>query len=381
MKMIHLSDLHLGKTLYDFSLLEDQEYILHQILTIVDEQAPDAVLISGDVYDRSIAPVEALRLFENFLIQLTHRHMQVYIIGGNHDSVDRLSFGAPLMEQTGIHIAGSYEGVVESRTLFDEYGAVTFYLLPFVKPVQVRRFFPDEAIESWTDALRTVLNASVLNPSHRNVLLAHQFVTGAMRSDSEEVSVGGADNVDAGVFDAFDYVALGHIHAPQSIVRSEVRYCGTPLKYSFSEVNQQKSVTVVELGEKGTVEIQTIPLTPKRELRELRGTYRELSDRGFYEKQSRADYYRIILTDEEDPIDALAKLRLIYPRLMRLDYDNRRTRAQAVFSDIEKAPELSPPELFEELYRIQNGTEFSEKQREYIRAMMEEIWGADHEAC
>ncbi|MDY3052165.1 MAG: exonuclease SbcCD subunit D [Ndongobacter sp.] len=381
MKIIHLSDLHLGKMLYDFSLLEDQAYILQQILAIVDEQAPDAVLISGDVYDRSIAPVEALRLFEDFLIQLAHRRVQVYVIGGNHDSADRLSFGAPLMEQTGVHITGNYEGRVAHWTLFDEHGAVTFYLLPFVKPLQVRRFFPDEAIESWTDALRAVLNAASPDPAHRNVLLAHQFVTGAVRSDSEEISVGGADNVDAGVFDAFDYVALGHIHAPQSVARPEVRYCGTPLKYSFSEVDQQKSVTVVELGEKGTIDIRTVPLTPKRELRELRGTYLELSSRAFYEELSREDYYRIILTDEEDPIDALAKLRLIYPRLMRLDYDNRRTRAQADFSDMEKAPELSPPELFEELYRMQNGADFSPKQREYTRATMEEIWRAEYETC
>ena len=283
MKLIHLSDLHLGKRVNECSMLEDQQYILGEILRIIDSEAPDAVLIAGDVYDKSVPSAEAVTLLDDFLVQLASRRVQTCLISGNHDSAERLSFGGRLMDAVGIHIAPVYDGSLAPLTLSDEHGPVDIYLLPFLKPVQVRRFFPDEDIESYTDAMAAVLRAANVDTARRNVLVAHQFVTGAVPCESEELSVGGTDNVAVCVFDDFDYVALGHIHGPQKVGRETVRYCGTPLKYSFSEVSHKKSVTVVEIGEKGSVGIRTVPLVPRRDMSELRGTYNTLMLRENYE--------------------------------------------------------------------------------------------------
>ena len=268
MKLIHLSDLHLGKRVNECSMLEDQQYILGEILRIIDSEAPDAVLIAGDVYDKSVPSAEAVTLLDDFLVQLASRRVQTCLISGNHDSAERLSFGGRLMDAAGIHIAPVYDGSLTPLTLSDEHGPVDIYLLPFLKPVQVRRFFPDEDIESYTDAMAAVLRAANVDTARRNVLVAHQFVAGAVPCESEEFSVGGTDNVAVCVFDDFDYVALGHIHGPQKVGRETVRYCGTPLKYSFSEVSHKKSVTVVEMGEKGSVGIRTVPLVPRRDMSE-----------------------------------------------------------------------------------------------------------------
>ena len=249
MKLIHLSDLHLGKRVNEFSMLEDQAYILEQILTIIDAEQPQAVLVAGDIYDKAVPSAEAVQLFDDFLCRLSWRRLQVFVISGNHDSAERIAFGGRLMDGSGIHLSPVYDGTVEPISLTDEWGAVDVYLLPFVKPAHVRRFFPEASIESYTDAMAVAISAMEIKEDRRNILLTHQFVTGALRSDSEQISVGGADNVDAAVFASFDYVALGHIHRPQSIGREAVRYCGTPLKYSFSEAGHRKSVTVVELRE------------------------------------------------------------------------------------------------------------------------------------
>ena len=378
MKLIHLSDLHLGKRVNEFSTLEDQQYILTEILHIIDEEQPDGVLIAGDVYDKTVPSAEAVALLDDFLVRLAKRDLQIFLISGNHDSPERMAFGGRLMECSGVHLAPVYDGRVRPIPMTDAYGTVNFYLLPFVKPAHVRRCFPEREITTYTDALAAAIEAMGVDTNGRNVLLTHQFVTGAARCDSEELSVGGTDNVDASVFDPFDYVALGHIHGPQRVGRDTVRYCGTPLKYSFSEAGHQKSVTVVELEAKGSVSVRTVPLVPLRDLVELRGTYEELTLRGFYEGTSyQKDYVHITLTDEEDVPDAMRKLQIIYPNLMKLDYDNRRTRAGTRLDGAEDAEQKSPLELLEEFYEKQNGQPMGEEQQAFARAWMERIWEED----
>ena len=371
MKLIHLSDLHLGKRLNEFSLGEDQEYILNQILQIVEAEQPDAVVIAGDVYDKAIPSVEAVSLFDEFLVRLAGLHIHIFVISGNHDSPERIAFGSRLLEETGIHLSPVYGGRVEPVTLEDEFGPVDFYLLPFVKPIHVRRFFPEDPTDTYTQALSTAVGHMNLDEHRRNVLVTHQFVTGASRSDSEEISVGGADNVDSAVFDAFDYVALGHIHSPQHCGSEKIRYCGTPLKYSFSEAKDTKSVTVAELKEKGNLVIRTVPLKPLRELVELRGTFRELTDRHFYENTTwTRDYVRLTLTDEEDIPDAVGKLRLIYRNLMKLDYDNARTRSNAEITGAQAQDTRSPLELFASFYELQNNRPMTAEQLVFLEELI-----------
>ena len=374
MKLIHLSDLHLGKRVNEFSMLEDQRYILKQILTIIDQEAPDGVLIAGDVYDRPVPSAEAVTLLDDFLVELARRGAPDFLISGNHDSPERLSFAGRLVEERHIYLSPVYDGTVHPVTLTDQWGEVDVFLLPFVKPVHLRRCFPEETIESYTDAVRCAVAHMDLNPARRNVLVTHQFVTGAQRCESEELSVGGSDNVDASVFAPFDYVALGHIHGPQNVDGERVRYCGTPLKYSFSEARHQKSVTVAELGPKGSLAVRTVPLTPRRDMLELRGTYLEVSAREFYQNLDREAYIRVTLTDEEDVPDAMGKLRILYPNLMRLDYDNRRTRSGVEMLEAMEVEQQSPLELFASLYEQQNGGPMSPEQREYLTSLMEHVW-------
>lgn len=373
MKFIHLSDLHLGKRVNEISMTDDQSYILTQIIDIINAEHPDAVVIAGDVYDKSVPPAEAVTLFDGFLCRLAERKLPVLIISGNHDSPERLAFGGRLMEGAGIHLSPVYDGKVEPVTLSDSHGDVHFWLLPFVKPAHVKRYFPDAGIESYTDALRTAVEHMGVDFTARNVLVTHQFVTGAATCESEEISVGGSDNVDISVFGGFDYVALGHLHGPQNILSNRIRYCGTPLKYSFSEAGHHKSVTVVELGEKGSLHLQTIPLNPRHDLREIRGTFAELTDKSFYQGTAVEDYLHIILTDEEDVPEAVGQLRVIYPNLMKLSYDNTRTRTNRVIDAAEDVKRKSPLELFEELYEIQNNQPMSEVQRAFARELIESI--------
>ncbi|MBR4211541.1 MAG: exonuclease SbcCD subunit D [Oscillibacter sp.] len=378
MKFIHLSDLHLGKRLGERNLIEDQRDILEKVLGIIDDERPHAVLIAGDVYDRSVPPAEAVQLLDDFLTRLAGRNLPTFLISGNHDSAERLSFGAALMEGSGIHIAPVYGGQVSPVTLSDEYGPVHIYSLPFVKPAHVRENFPDAEIASYTDALRTAIEQMGVQNTERNVLIAHQFVTGnggadsPERSDSENVSVGGLDNVDLSVFAPFDYVALGHIHKPQYVGRETVRYCGTPLKYSFSEVRQEKSATVVELGPKGSLTLRTIPLTPLHEMRELRGTLREILTAERADPRA-DDYFRVILTDEEEVPDAIGKLRTLCPYVLRLEYDNARTRAAVRLEAPDVLEGKSPVDLFAEFYEQQNARPMSAEQRAFCEKLMEEI--------
>lgn len=374
MKFLHLADLHLGKRVNGFSMLEDQAHILRQILAILDDEQPDGVLIAGDVYDKSVPSVEAVGLLDGFLTELRARGVPVLLISGNHDSPERLAFGGRVMDSCGIHISPVYDGALAPVTLQDAFGPVHVWLLPFVKPAHVRRWFPDADIESYTDAMAEAVAHMDIDTAARNVLVTHQFVTGGTRSGSEELSVGGTDNVDSGVFAPFDYVALGHLHGAQHIGRETIRYAGSPLKYSFSEARQHKSVTVVTLGEKGDVQVRTVALTPLRELREIRGSYDELTARSFYEHTTyRSDYLHLILTDEQDVFDAMSRLRTIYPYLMTLDYDNARTRAAGGMSVPAGMERRTPLELFEALYQRQNHRPMSEVQRAYIAQLMEQI--------
>ena len=377
MKIIHLSDLHLGKRVNDFSMIEDQRFVLNQIIGAVESEMPCTVVIAGDVYDKSVPTAEAIELFDSFLTALFRLGAPTFVISGNHDSAERVSFGSRLMEKGGVHISRAYEGAVSPISLSDEHGDVNFYMLPFVKPSQVRRFHEGEC-ESYTDAVKLAVEAMGIDKNQRNVLVAHQFVTGATRTESEEISVGGLDNVDAAVFADFDYVALGHIHRPQNCTSEKIRYCGSPLKYSFSEAKDEKSITLIEMAEKGEVKIRLIPLAPKTDMVELRGKYEELMRRDFYEAGGFKDaYVHITLTDEEDVLDAIGKLRTVYKNLMKLDYDNQRTkRAATIEADVE-AEKKTPMELFSDLYEMQNNKPMSSEQRSFVAELIEKIWEVD----
>ena len=400
MKILHLSDLHLGKRVNEFSMMDDQRHILKEITEIAVKEAPDCMIIAGDVYDKSVPSAEAVELMDEFLTGLAAKGLKVLIISGNHDSQERLAFGNRLMEGSGIMIAGAYKGIVPKVTLTDEYGEADVWLLPFIKPVHVKKYMEEEAGEdteeegnsavsqvrlSYSEAIRYVVDHMEMDKTRRNILVTHQFVTGALRSDSEEVSVGGTDGVDRGIFKDFDYVALGHIHGPQNLGDPElgaerIRYCGTPLKYSFSEAGHIKSVTLADLGPKkegapAELKLSTVPLKPLHDMKEIRGTYEELAARSFYEGTTlRDDYVHITLTDEEDVVDAMARLRTIYRNLMKLDYDNTRTRMGSVITGAETVENRSPLDLFEELYTGQNGSVLTDEQKTYMQEMIEHIW-------
>ena len=385
MRLIHLSDLHIGKRVNEFSMLEDQEYILKEILGIIDDEQPDGVIIAGDVYDKSVPSEEAVKLLDSFLTSLAKRKLQVYIISGNHDSAAKLAFASSLIDLSGIHISPVYDsaqiammgdGLVRPYKLEDGKGQMAnIYMLPFVKPAMVRAVFSDEAddIKDYTDACRVAVEHMDVDEKVTNILVAHQFVTGAVRSESEE-NVGGLDNVDVSVFDSFDYVALGHIHGPQKVGRETVRYCGTPLKYSLSEANHTKSVTVVDIPENKKIEIRTVPLVPMHELREVKGTFDELMDRRNYEGTAVDDYLYVVLTDEDDVPDALGKLRTVYPNVMKLGYDNTRTRVTQTIDDGAVLEGKKPIDLFGELYEKQNNQEMSDEQRSFVQDIIDSIW-------
>ena len=380
MRFAHLSDLHLGKRVCEFSMLEDQKYILEQILSLLDARPVDGVLLAGDLYDKPVPPAEAVRLLDWFLTQLAARSLPVFAISGNHDSADRVAFGSALLETSRVYVSPVFAGAPQPIHLADAHGPVDVYLLPFLKPAAVRHVWPKEPIESYNDALACVLRHCPVDPARRNVLVAHQFVAGAAACESEEPSVGGVDCVDAALFDAFDYVALGHLHSPQKVGRDTVRYCGTPLKYSFSEARQNKSVTFVELGEKGRVDITTAPLAPLHDLRQIRGSYFELTDRRAYEGTATDDYLHVTLTDEQDVPDALAKLRLIYPTLMRLDYDNRRTRETQQVAAPERVENLTPLQHFAAFYKLQNNQPLTDEQAAFCQQLIEDIWKEGEDA-
>lgn len=375
MKLLHLSDLHLGKRVNEFSLLEDQKYILTKIINLIDEYSPQVILIAGDIYDKTVPPAEAVELFDDFLYRLWKRNLKVLIISGNHDSSERIAFGGRLMKGSGIYLSPVYQGKVEPVVLEDEYGEISFYLLPFLKPANVRRYFPEEEITTYHEAIKKVVEEMNIDCTKRNVLLTHQFVTGGVPSESEEITVGGTDHVEVEIFQQFDYVALGHLHRPQKCREEWIRYSGTPLKYSFSEAKDEKTVTLVELGKKGDYHIEQVPLIPRRDMVELKGTYEELTRKSFYENTGyQEDYVHITLTDEEDIPEVLMKLRVIYKNLMKLDYDNLRTKHQAPMEAAKQVTQKTPIEHFDTFYELQNGQPLSEEQKHFLSEITEQIW-------
>lgn len=373
LRIFHLSDLHIGKRVHEFSMIEEQKHILDEILSLAEQYKPHGVIIAGDVYDKPVPSAEAVSLLDEFLTALSERKIKTFIISGNHDSAERVSFGCRLMSESGIYISHVFDGKTDSISLDGEGVSADIYLLPFIKPAVVSAMFPERKIESYTDAVKAAVESMDIDTAKINILAAHQFVTGASRCESEELSVGGLDNVDASVFDDFDYVALGHIHTPQNI-GGKIRYCGSPLKYSFSEAAHEKSVTMIEISGKGEITSKLLPLKPLHDMREIKGSYDELTLMSNYENTAADDFLRITLTDEDYVYDALGKLRVIYPNIMRLDYDNARTREIAAAEISQSAEISSPAEMLSELYKIQNNAEMSGVQKEYIDRLIKEVW-------
>lgn len=421
MKFFHISDLHIGKKVCGFSMLEDQQFILEQIADLAQEHQPDGIWIAGDLYDKSMPSAEAVELADEFLYRFAKMQIPVWLISGNHDSASRIAYGGRMMEQAGIFVSQIFDGTMQKYTV-GEGKQVDIYLLPFVRPAQVRRFYPECTIETTQQAVETILQHTQLDQEHWNVLLMHQFLAGAAVCESEEVSVGGSDQIDAAVVKEFDYVALGHLHGPQKVGRETVRYCGSPLKYSFSEVHHHKAVTVVELAEDGEalptyenasagnliyesengIRISSLPLLPRHDMREIRGPIEELlkpeiagleaewlqstaaspeadplQDRDTNAAEHtddrtasnyRYDYLHVTLTDQKEILDAIGRLRDVYPNVMRLDFDAEGRQMQE--SETVTLEEKSPMELFAEFFQRQNGFELSEEQRE----LAEQLW-------
>lgn len=377
MKLMHLSDLHLGKLVLEQSMIDDQKYILNQIIDIVKKEKVDIVLIAGDVYDKSIPTIEAVNLFSNFLTKLYKLKVLVFVISGNHDSKDRLSFGNELFVDNGIYIEGIFNGNLRCETINDKYGKLNIYMLPFIKPVEIKRFYPDEIIDTYEDAIKCILKHSSINKSERNIIMVHQFVTSlwedVIRSDSESISLGGIDNIDVTLFKDFDYVAMGHIHGPQKVGRETVRYSGSPLKYSFSEVNQKKSVCIIEFNSKGDINIFKIPLIPIRDMRVIKGPFDKLISKEIINLENKNDYLDVILTDDDYIINAIGKLRKFYPNILKLEYENKISNNEVLDNiDIDKN-NMSPIDLFSEFYKMQNGIELSTKKKKIIEEVIKEV--------
>ena len=366
----------MGKRINGYSMLEDQKYILYRILANVKTEKPEAVIIAGDVYDKAMPSEEAVALLDDFLCKLIalERRPEVFVIYGNHDYAERLSFGNSLIEQSGVHLSPVFNGKIKPVKMTDEYGPVTFYLLPFIKPSDARNAYPEAQIESYTDAVHEAIAHLDLDATQRNVLVAHQFVTDSVHSDSEEVNIGGMDNVNAVAFDGFDYVALGHLHRPQAVPGKEnIRYCGTPLKYSISEKDDKKGILVVEMAAKGVMDYRTIPLSPLRDMREIKGTYNELTLLKNYEGTNREDYIHVVLTDEDDVMDAVGRLRVIYPNLMSLEYQNKRTSTETQVEKLKNVEQKTDMEVLEALYEMQNNQKLNDAQREFSEKLFKTI--------
>ncbi len=372
MKFFHLADLHLGKKLGLFPLIEDQEYILREVLVAADAEKPDAILVAGDIFDKSIPSEEAIRLWDFFLLEVAERGIELFAIAGNHDSPIRFSEHSGLLHASKIHLSGFFDGTVESFSMKDGYGDLVIWLLPFVKPSVVRNFFENKEIGTYDDALRAVVDLAGVDPGVRNVILSHQFVTGGQRSDSEEC-VGTIDNIDSSIYEVFDYVALGHLHRAQSILRPEARYSGSPLKYSLSEIYDVKSMPVVTLRGKGDVEVRNLSLKPLREIREVRGLFRELTDARSLASIDRNDFYYIVLTDETELPNVAERLRTAYPRFVAISYENSRTRAARSQGEMASLEEKTPLEIFDLIYERQNGTPMSAEEKIYLGKIVDSL--------
>lgn len=376
MKFLHLSDLHIGKRLNEFSLLDDQKEILDEILEIIKIEKPDGVILAGDIYDKSMPSTGAVDLFDDFLVALSKLDNKVFIISGNHDSPERLSFGGRIMENSGVYISPVYSGNATKVTLNDENGELNVYLLPFIKPINIRQIFEGEECSSYEDAVKIAISKMNIDTSKRNILVAHQFVTGAETSESEEMIIGGQENVSASVFEDFDYVALGHIHKPQFVgSKGSIRYAGTPLKYSFSEASHTKSITRVEINKKGELTVSEIPLKLPRDMVEIKGDYDTIMSQNFYKNYNvDRDYFHITLTDEKEILDVIAKLRTRYTNIMKVDFDNSITRSGLNLSVDLEIEKKAPFDVISEFFKKQTDKEISEEQEKIAKGLIEEIW-------
>lgn len=376
MRLMHLSDLHLGRSILEQSLIEDQKYILDSIINIIKEKKVDAVLIAGDVYDKGIPSIEAVKLFNDFLNKLYKINLKVFIISGNHDSRDRLSFGNELFTLNDIYIEGKFNGVLRNVSFNDDYGNFNIYMLPFVKPADVRGYYADESIDSYNDMINCIIKNTVIDKKERNIIMVHQFVTASgedvERSDSESISLGGIDNVDVSNFSFFDYVAIGHIHRPQKLVKDTIRYAGSPLKYSFSEVNHNKSVPIVEFKEKGNVSIDLVPLVPIRDMIVIKGSLDELLSEEFYCKIDVNSYVNAIITDNDYVMDAIGKVRSVYKNVLKIEYDNKRNNVCEVNFKKENLKKLSEIDLFCNFYYKQNNIELSDEKLKIVNDIIDD---------
>ena len=373
MKILHLADLHIGKIIYEQSLLEDQEYMLKQVEKIIEKEKIEAVLISGDIYDRSIPPADAVEVLDKFLNNLIKiLKVKVFIISGNHDSKERLNFGSKIFENDGLYIQTTYNGKIRKVELDEK---INIYMLPFIKPIEVKQYFENEKIETYNDAIKHIIENEKLDKTKINILMAHQFVTSGTTNpetcESETINVGGLDNVDASNFSEFDYVALGHIHGPQKIGEEKIRYSGTMLKYSFSEVNHHKSVVIIEI-KNGKVDFKLEPLIPLRDMRKIQGPIEELVKKENYEGTNQQDYIKAIITNEEAIYDAIGQIRKIYPNTLSLDILNSKSyNSDMNIENFEKIKEKSEFELFNDFYEFQNSVRLDEEQSEIIKKVIE----------
>ena len=383
MKFLHLADLHIGKTVNGFSMIEEQKHAFKQIIGYIATEKPSAIVIAGDIYDRAMPGVDAVKVFDDFLTDLSVTGVSILIISGNHDSADRLNFGSRLLLDKNIHLCGVYDNKIDPVTLTDELGEVNFYLLPFIKPTMLRDAEIENDIESYGDALAAALATVKIDFTKRNVLAAHQFFTKAginpTRSESELSPVGGLDAMDITPIEGFDYAALGHLHGPQGIGAEHIRYAGSPIKYSFSEWRQEKSVTLVEMKNKGEVSIKLLALNPIHDMREIKGRLEDLLNDKISAQGDKEDYLRVILTDEEEIICPMDKLRSVYKNVMVLDLENSRTSIDlsAISTDAESFEKLSPFELFNQFFLEVNGSVMSPEQSAIVAELLEKEEAAE----
>ncbi|MFR7358248.1 MAG: exonuclease SbcCD subunit D [Dorea longicatena] len=387
MKFFHLSDLHIGKQLHRYNLKEDQQVILKEVITYAKELWPDAIVIAGDIYDKSVPSAEAVNVFDEFLTDLSEitPEIPILIISGNHDSPDRLKYASEILKRHHIYLAGNVperpEEHIEKVTLHDAYGEVDFYLLPFMKPAYVKNIFVDGTPETYSDAVKEIIKREKIDyKDKRNVLVSHQFYVGEKAEspetcDSEVFSVGGIDNVDIGSVKEFDYVALGHLHGAQCIGKPEIRYCGTLLKYSVSESAQNKSLTVVTLKAKGEKpEIENYPLHPLRDVRKKKGTLDEIIKEA--QETEKDDYISITLTDEIDPYKPKEQLERIFSHILEIRVDNQRTRTKLKEMD-EELVMKDPFTSFAEFYKEMQGREMNGEEETIMKEIFDKAKGVE----
>lgn len=379
MKLLHTADLHIGKIVNDFSMLEDQKFILDQIREIACINRVDGIILAGDIYDRAIPTGEAVMVFNDFLTQLSQKGITVYMISGNHDSPERISYGESLLAEQKVAIAGVFRGEVSVFRPEDEYGTVEIVMLPFIRPSLAEEKTSEAAVGK---ILRHYWdrNKADTDKKKRHVLVTHYFVTDAGKepelSDSETtIHVGGIDNVDASLFEGFDYVALGHIHKPQQIGDKPVYYAGSPLKYSFSEVNQTKSVLLLKLDGAGLLSVEKIPLCPLHEMRKVEGTLKEIMENAVREAEGRQDYIQAVITDREELIDPIGTLRSVYPSIMQIVRKERGENIASSAVESIMVRQKEPVSLFEEFYHLVRGEELTKEKKELLEAVVREVEG------